>query len=537
MDKTKIYSLERLLKLAYGLDERFRNTVKKEARKGKVDIDKILDYVAGYVKKEAKRGEVDLAEILDYFVEHFEELIKLLKKKDYKLDKEVLEVEDEIPGQLTIFEKKDLPEIKVDLSRVPRDIREFANEIYVSRLSKKDYIGIEEFEEYGKMEKWVSNDIGYLVKRINYLDELFSKPPKVHVSQDKNIKLLIALIEQKQFNRTEKRAQVSFTLKEYAKYRGFTEEELASDGRIYQEIKRDLFSGALTFYSIPIKRNGKEYIIHGSLYQLEEPKDRGGKWTVMFNGRYAESIERILHGKERGYFTHCLKEIADRTTNREIHLHEFYNELVFRRRKSGTTMPTKIINILKAMKLPDKIISRPKECFKVLKNCLIYFSDKYPEELNGITIYNNYNKNETVKLPLGLTEAFNSCEYEDFKDLVFKRTRIKDFREALISFKGNPIKKRKSKGHKINLDEINLEESNIINRIINWAYSNWGIEKEKAEVYEYLHMFINKKGHGYLEELFEKEANKNNPNAIEFLFKVLPGELRGINKVIENSDI
>jgi len=173
MDKTKINSWERVLKLlVYPLDDRLKNIINKEAEREKVDI----------------------VEMLDYFVGHAEELIKLLKKKDYKLDKEVLEVENEVPGQLTIFEKKDLPEIKVDLSRIPRDIREFTNEFFISRLSKKDYIGIEESEEYGEMEKWVANDIGYLVKRINYLNELFGKPPKVHVSQDKNIKLLIALI-------------------------------------------------------------------------------------------------------------------------------------------------------------------------------------------------------------------------------------------------------------------------------------------------------------------------------------------------------
>jgi len=509
----------------------------KEFQELQKEIGEKLDENAKLIIEEAKKRKCDVPELIDYFFKHKEELLELLNKKDYKLGKEVLEVEDEIPGQLTIFEKEYLPEIKVDLSRIPRDIIDFANNFYISRLSKKDYIGIEESEEYGKMEKWVANDIGYLVKRINYLNELFGKPPKVHISQDKNIKLLIALIEQKQFNQIKKKAQVSFTLKEYAKYRGFTEEEFANDGRIYQELRRDLFSGALTFYSVPIERNDKEYTIYGSLYQLEVPKDRGGKWTVIFNGRYAESIERILHGSEKGYFTHYLKEIADRTTNREIHLHEFYNQLVFRRRKSGTTMPTKIIKILKAMKLPDKILIRPKECFKVLKNCLVYFSDKYPEELNQITVYNNYNKNETVKLPLGLTEAFTRHEYEDFKDLVFKRTRIKDFREALISFKGNPIKKRKSKKHKIDLDEIDLEESDIINRIIDWAYGNWDIKKDKSEVYEYLHKFINKKGYNHLEQLFDREANIRNPNAIDFLFKVLPLELKRINEPVHNSDI
>jgi len=448
-----------------------------------------------FIDEESKKRNIKPHDLIRYFTENEEEFINLWEEN--------------------------IPEIKVELSRIPKDIREFANNLFISRLSKKDY-------------KWVSNDIGYLVKRINYLNELIGKPPKVHVSQDKNVKLLIALIEQKQYNRTIKKAEVSFTLKEYAKYRGFTEEELASPGgEIYQELRRDLFSGALTFYAVPIERNGKEYTIYGSLYQLEVPKDRGGKWTVIFNGRYSESIERILHGNEKGYFTHYLKEIADRTTNREIHLHEFYNQLVFRRRKSGTTMPTKIINILKAMKLPDKVLKRPKECFKILKECLIYFSSNYSEELKSITVYNNYNKNETVKMPLGLTEAFRDYSYEDFKDLILNAIKIKDFREALISFKGNKTSNKSKKT--VNINETSLEENKLINRILKWAYSNWNIKKDKPEVYSYLNMFVSKKGYDFLEQLFDKEANKLNPNAIEFLFKVLPAELKGIT--IENSDI
>jgi len=84
----------------------------------------------------------------------------------------------------------------------------------------------------------VTLDIGYLVKRINYLNELIGKPPKVHVSQDKNIKLLIALIEKKQFNQTDKKARVGFTLKEYAKYRGFTEEELQLLHKVIMNFKK-----------------------------------------------------------------------------------------------------------------------------------------------------------------------------------------------------------------------------------------------------------------------------------------------------------
>lgn len=69
MDKTKINSLERVLKLAYALDDKFKNIIKEKA----------------------KRKKVDIAEILDYYADHVKELLKLLKKKDDKLSKKIKE--------------------------------------------------------------------------------------------------------------------------------------------------------------------------------------------------------------------------------------------------------------------------------------------------------------------------------------------------------------------------------------------------------------------------------------------------------------
>ncbi|MBA7496929.1 hypothetical protein ES702_07538 [subsurface metagenome] len=101
MDKSKINSPRRILGLAYAMDDRFKNIIKKKA----------------------KRKKVDTAKILDYYADHVKELLNLLKKKDYKLSKKVKEKLEEglikvsipsleqkfgklpLPGQLSIFDQ------------------------------------------------------------------------------------------------------------------------------------------------------------------------------------------------------------------------------------------------------------------------------------------------------------------------------------------------------------------------------------------------------------------------------------------------
>jgi len=46
-----------------------------------------------------------------------------------------------------------------------------------------------------------------------------------------------------------------------------------------------------------------------------------------------------------------------------------YRQLIKRKRATLFTQPIKVINLLKDMKLPDKILIRPKECFELLREC------------------------------------------------------------------------------------------------------------------------------------------------------------------------
>ena len=226
--------------------------------------------------------------------------------------------------------KPDKPEkeqVKIQKSLIPNEIKIITDKLFKKQITKRDYKGTEQAEELGLVEKWDTGGVEYLVKAID-LSKLKNQAPKVYVSQDKNIKLLLALTEQQQFKKEEKKAEASFTLKEYAKLRGYTGKEITRAGKFLDELKRDLFSGAYTIYRVPVEIEGKKYTLHGAFYSLFEPEGRKGEWRVKFNSFYAEGILKILKGEAKQYFTHYLKEIADRKTTEKPYLHLFYNQLV-----------------------------------------------------------------------------------------------------------------------------------------------------------------------------------------------------------------
>jgi len=318
---------------------------------------------------------------------------------------------------------------------IPSQINTITGKVLTAQLRERDRRGREEVE--GKeMEKWQRGDIEYLVEAVVSRKKLGSQPPKVYVSQHKSLMLLLAFIEQQQFNREDKKAEASFLFEKYGRGRGYTDEEIKRGGKFLNELRRDLFSGAYTTYRIrKIKLNGVTYTAHGipNFYTLFEPEDHKKEWRVIWNPFYKDSILEILEGKAKQYFTHYLKEIADRKTTEKPYLHFFYNQLVYRRQIGKSSMPKKVINLLKEMGTAEKFLKRPGECFNILRECLVYTATNYPEELESIMLYNNFNKEKIKFLPLGRLKALGGLEYKDFKGLL-KPLGIEDVREAFISF-------------------------------------------------------------------------------------------------------
>ena len=453
----------------------------------------------------------------------------------------ITEIKDNGEGNEKIeVEKAELriDKIKAKTSKVliPIGFKMITEGLFKKQITKKDYkgekeirdlklIGQEKSIDLGLVAIWKSEDVEHFIK-LTDLAKLKDQTPKVYVSQDKNIKLLLALIEQQQFKNVEKRAEASFTLKEYAKGRGYTDKEIKTGGKFLSELKRDLFSGAYTTYRInEIILDGKKYIAHGlpNLYTLLEPKNSKGEWKVMFSPLYANSLLPLLKGEAKQYYTHYLKEVADRKTTEKPYLHFFYNQLVYRRQAGKTTVPKKVINLLKDMGVAKFYLDRPQESFNVLKECLIYITTNYPEELESIYFFNDFNKEKEKHLPLSSLKALSNFEYKDFKELL-EAIGVKDIREAFISFC------RRKEAEK-ELPALKPQEhSELTDQILDWADRNISWDKmtmlTKEGTEKFLKDCLRYLGFDRLNELFRQEARATYPNAIRFLTKTLKNELR-----------
>ncbi len=379
----------------------------------------------------------------------------------------------------------------------------------------------EEENETQGLAIWENQGIEYHIK-LDDLPKLQGKDPKVFVSQMKNIDLLMLLAQEQNFNSPVKEANCDFTLTEYAERRGYTKEEIKRGGGFLEELKRDLFTGAYLTYRIDkIKIEGKNYIAHGipNFYTLFEPID-SKTWKVVFNDPYKSWLMQILEGNSRQYFIKDRQAIEDRTTTEKPYLFLFYRQLVQRRQHNLLTKPVKILSLLEKMKLPEKILKRPKESFMILKECLIYFSQNYKPTpvIESFKIYSDFHKTkEAVRLPLGITEAFKEYSYEDFKDLLIA-IGIKDLREAYISFKRPQGKRKKSNI----LDE---EEQALLEKTLKWFNDPYNPNNVKIPIEDQeslVKRYIKKIGKERYRTLFEKEANKPyGANSVIFLTKTL----------------
>ncbi len=453
---------------------------------------------------------------IDDLTPFFEKSVKDFEKKDIKKDKiEEGLVKPPISGQMSILELKKFRPFSKKEILVPKKISDISKKFNIAQLKKSDYIGRVETKEYGKMEKWQPKDIGYLVKTNDFIEKMEKQLPKVSANLDKVLKILIYLI-QKEANKTGEditKAKGSFYIEEIAKYMGY-EEEIKLSGYVYKELKRTLISGACIVYEYPHKINGVNYKFYGSWWDLEVPEDNRHKWYYEFRGPYEEEIIKFVNTSRVQYLKHQLKEIADTYTGKKSYLHYFYNQMIYSNLSKNTR---KIKDILKDMGMPDKILIRPKECFKILKDCLIYF---YPEEIEGFYISKYYHKPKTGlrdRILINISEAFKNYDYEDFKEFL-EAKGIKDIREAYIRLK-KPFKPKYIKF------ELNEKDKELIKKIMEeareWEEIYNKIPFNEDQRYKFLTDCIRYLGHIKLSDLF---SNAN--NMMEFLTKTLRGKLK-----------
>ena len=263
---------------------------------------------------------------------------------------------------------------------------------------------------------------------------LIPTPPKLGVSQAKNIDALGFMLQRENWLREkdgkEKLAELEFSLKDYAKNRGYDDTQIARGGGFFNELKRDLFTGAYTTYRLDkVIIDSKEYTAHGlpNIYILLEPKNPKDKWRITYNEPYKDYY---LNGRQ--YYPILLEAIQDKNTDREKGFLYFFFKLVMSYASTGDfKTQLKISTLLKKIKVRDAVKDRPQEAFKTLCECIYYTASKY-KAIKEVRFFNN-GKCEKVKVITNL-EKFENWNYESFKKEVLEKLGLDDIREALISF-------------------------------------------------------------------------------------------------------
>ncbi|MHB1346562.1 MAG: hypothetical protein ACYCXK_03625 [Candidatus Humimicrobiaceae bacterium] len=97
-----------------------------------------------------------------------------------------------------------------------------------------------------------------------------------------------------------------------ARRRGYSDEKIRKSGNIFEELKKDLFFGACTTYTIEvITIDGKEYKVHGipNFHKLYEPKNPKTDWIVEFNPPYYEWVVEVLNGEAKQFYIYNPKKL------------------------------------------------------------------------------------------------------------------------------------------------------------------------------------------------------------------------------------
>jgi len=182
-------------------------------------------------------------------------------------------------------------------------------------------------------------------------------------------------------------------------------------------------------------------------------------------------------------------------------------------------------------------MKRQPKCFERLKACLVYTHKHYPELLQSIELRN---KSQDKKLPLSSLSTLDSYTYKDFSQIVKATLGCTDLRECHIIFYHGKEKKeiaQRAGGQQPQKDQYQYvggsQGSGIIGRVLSWTENwekenNYPIKKTQKEREKFLLDYEKKMFNtdNSLEKVFEDYANRDHPNAFDFLIKVLPAKLK-----------
>lgn len=340
-----------------------------------------------------------------------------------------------------IMEKEEKPFYKnpKDLEKIDTLKRKLEN------ITKNDFKGKVEGNNYQWKDK-EGNAVIFPIEKYSALGNIkenslnyFLTPPKIK-SHEKTYKVLASMLVEENAKKKDdepKQAVLRTTLKQIALRLGFSEEEISEGGGKFEGIRKSLISLGNSSYEFSnVVINGKEYKVYGLLspcFVLEPLKDRE-EWIISFTGDY----ERYLLQEGAQHYQLSYKALADRNTDyKKRYLFYFYSKIQSFSNIKGDGTRSEFKNLIGVSKLLEDIgigkftLSRPKESFDILAECIFYIAKEYGA-ISGVKFFERKKKGRAS--PVIEPLSFETWDYNDFKRKILAPLGLNDVRNALISF-------------------------------------------------------------------------------------------------------
>lgn len=435
-------------------------------------------------------------------------------------------------------------------SVIPRGIRDLSNQVHGSRITKKNFKGQEQIPQVGSVVKWENRGVEYIVKADDF-EKMKYRSPRMYIGQKKNLYLLVKYVLEGKGQTGGGEVSTVFTLGEYLKDKGYSEEEIQDSGRIY-ELERDVIeSGAYTSYRrlYLSQTGGEDEEVIGSFYSLQKrgkakPKQtekgeeyeiygKGTKFHISFNAPYSNYLKELKQKKTQFYKIPS-KLIGDRFVDQHPTIFNLLDYLIFIR--GGDSYPKKVENLLTEMGVNKRYLEEePKKCFEYLRDGLSYAVEKYPELLSEITFYDSTKTNRTI-LNAKLILQLGQFDYQKFKDTILIELDEKDLRKCFIAFSAKQQTLEISKSKMQLQTPKNIQSNVLLSKMMKWVSSKINFEKMNKYTYKgtegFLLAAIDKLGEGQVQSCFGDELRKVKPNPFA-LIKILKERMKGFERTGE----
>lgn len=399
-----------------------------------------------------------------------------------------------------------------------------AKEVTKLPVGERHYQGQKEVEGLGLARLWAGDNVDYVVQEGDFTTKLGNRAPKTGVSQLKSLLALVKQVWLQQKGKDNPKAEVTFTLKDYALWRGFTEAQVRRGGKLLEELRDELHSGEATHYRLHLKRGERGYTMRGTFYTLIEPDSHKGEWRLRFNAYWEDFA---LNQRAGGFIRLLDRAIKDHETTKRPYIFHLYGAIrgLDRPRTGAPTMYKKISNLLaKDMQLGKRYVSRPQRAYDRLAESINYIGTEYPEELQSVIVSADQRGKSKREFS---AKGFN-LTYDEFTKLLAD-LGAPDYRNAFISFRRPPEQRLLAITDTAN---VNALIDSVMDFADNWRNNHlkdgqpYPLNGYPDRTRSFLFTCIKALGYEAVREAYAMEKGSPKPDALTLLYKTLPEQLK-----------